>query len=79
MADRVDAAVDAVQALGPHPLRDSVFAYAEAPQLRAGHHAELPRGQRGQAGLQLGLVAFCTHLDMESAPHRAFAPSPALG
>jgi hypothetical protein len=61
MADRVDAAMEAVEALSPHALRNPMLAYPEAPQLFARHNAELPPGQHRQTRLELGLITFRTH------------------
>lgn len=68
--ERVDAALDAVQASTPNPVRHRASADAEGLELRAAHHAVLRSGDHGE---------FCTTV-MHKAPrsHRAGSGPPGL-
>jgi len=63
MADGVDAAVQAMEAPGAHPLADPGVADAKVPQLLPGDDAVLGLGELGNPGVERGLVAIWVHLN----------------
>ena len=62
MAHRVNAAMEAMEAVRPKPLVDPGLPNADAPQLVPGDHAILPPRERRQPGIHPGSVAFSGHL-----------------
>jgi hypothetical protein len=61
VSDRIDAAVDAVEAAGCDSLCDSARLNTNTEELGCGDHAELASGNAGDARIPPGLVDFLPH------------------
>ena len=73
VADGVDAAVQAQQPLAPDPPRDRSAIEAAGGQLRPGHHAVLPRGERRHRNVRvrvMTVVHFLTHAGEDASAAR---------
>ena len=78
MADRVDAAMHAVQRTAAQAVLDGAAPEARVDELSPGDDAVLPSGMTRDDGVRVGLGAFCMH-HMHKAPRlRSSPPNGAL-
>jgi hypothetical protein len=61
VANRVDAAMDAMQLPSLHPLGDAVLPYTRPTQLRVGDDTMLPRREPSNFTIRRWRVAFFPH------------------
>ena len=72
MANRVNTAMNVMQAPGPHPSSDAIPTYSDGQQLHHGHDAMLGRGNLSDGGIAWG--EFVAHRDIKSPRSRNSPP-----